>query len=62
MVIRITVSDDKVLKAVKQGMIKNGYPKNDVLEDATLIDENDVAQYLIKGIDVDAEDITIDRD
>ena len=60
MTIIIEVSDDKVLEAVVKGMKRAGYG-NDVITDPKYIDESDIQQYIIPSLDVDADDITIER-
>lgn len=59
MIITITVDDDKVLEAIHHQWKKAGRP--DTLDDASYIDSQDIAQWLIPYLELDDKDIEIDR-
>lgn len=59
MIITITVDDDKVLQALNKAWKKIGRP--DALEDPNSLDEQDIAEYALKELEVEASDIEIDR-
>jgi hypothetical protein len=61
MIITITVKDKTILKAVNLGMIRGGYPANDVLDDADLIDSGDILRWIMPILEIDEKDVDIDR-
>ncbi len=60
MIITIKVDDAKVLEAVVFGMKKEGYG-NDVIDDAKYIDQSDIARFIVPALDINDEDIEIER-
>jgi len=60
MIITIKVDDDKILEAVIFGMKKEGY-RNAVIDDVKYIDPSDIARFIIPSLDINDEDIEIER-
>lgn len=61
MIITITVKDETILKAVNLGMVRGGYPADDVLDDADLIDSGDILRWIMPILEIDEKDVDIDR-
>ena len=57
--ITIIVSEKELLKAINQGFINEGRPADDNLDDASLIDADDIHRYILGG-KLDNVEIEID--